>query len=106
MKIGDLASDVNASAALGGAAGPSSRWRSVTTALGTQLQSLKAAVAAQDSVVTAADDAVNSDSGVNLDEEMTGMMLFQRAYQASARVITTIDEMMDTLINRTGTVGR
>ncbi|MBK6870162.1 MAG: flagellar hook-associated protein FlgK [Kineosporiaceae bacterium] len=106
LKIGDLASDVNASAALGGAAGPSSRWRSVTTALGTQLQSLKAAVAAQDSVVTAADDAVNSDSGVNLDEEMTGMMLFQRAYQASARVITTIDEMMDTLINRTGTVGR
>jgi len=57
-------------------------------------------VAAQGSVLDAAEDAVNSDAGVNLDEEMTGMLLFQRAYQASARVISTIDEMLDTLINR------
>jgi flagellar hook-associated protein 1 FlgK len=70
------------------------------------VQSLGAAVAVQTSVVAAADDAVNADSGVNLDEEMTGMLMFQRAYQASARVITTVDEMLDTLVNRTGTVGR
>jgi len=36
---------------------------------------------------------------------MSSMMLFQRAYQASARVITTADELLDTLINRTGRVG-
>jgi len=106
LKIGDLALDVASSAALGGGIGASARWRDLTTALGTQVQSLGAAVTVQESVVNAADDAVNADSGVNLDEEMTSMMLFQRAYQASARVITTVDEMLDTLVNRTGTVGR
>jgi flagellar hook-associated protein 1 FlgK len=55
--------------------------------------------------VAAAEDAVESNAGVNLDEEMTNMMLFQRAYQASARVITTADELLDVLINRTGKVG-
>ena len=57
-------------------------------------------------MVAAADAAVQSDSGVNIDEEMTNLLQFQRAYQASARLITTVDEMLDTLVNRTGTVGR
>ncbi|MBL8930950.1 MAG: flagellar hook-associated protein FlgK [Kineosporiaceae bacterium] len=105
-QIGELSSDTTVSTVLGGTDGPSALWRKAATGLGTQLQSLKAAVAAQGSVLDAAEDAVNSDAGVNLDEEMTGMLLFQRAYQASARVISTIDEMLDTLINRTGTVGR
>lgn len=44
--------------------------------------------------------------GVNIDEEVTNMNAAQYAYQAAARVITTIDEMLDVLINRTGVVGR
>lgn len=44
-------------------------------------------------------------SGVSLDEEAADVMRFQQAYSASARVITAIDEMLDQLINRTGTVG-
>jgi len=31
---------------------------------------------------------------------------FQTAYNAAARVMTSVDEMLDTLINRTGIVGR
>ena len=34
------------------------------------------------------------------------MIRFQHAYQAAARVITAMDEMLDQLINRTGVVGR
>jgi flagellar hook-associated protein 1 FlgK len=45
-------------------------------------------------------------SGVSLDEEATNMIQFQHAYQAAARVITAVDEMLDQLINRTGIVGR
>jgi flagellar hook-associated protein 1 FlgK len=105
-KIGDLAIDANASTVLGGAESPSARWRDLTVGLGVQVQSLKNAVTVQDSVVAAADDAVQSNAGVSLDEEMTNLLLFQRSFQAASRVITTVDEMMDTLVNRTGTVGR
>ncbi len=45
-------------------------------------------------------------SGVSLDEEATDMIRFQHAYQAAARVITTMDEMLNTLINQVGLVGR
>jgi flagellar hook-associated protein 1 FlgK len=36
-------------------------------------------------------------SGVNLDEEMTNMMKYQQAYQASAQLVTTINAMMTTI---------
>lgn len=55
------------------------------------------------------DQTVNrrlSESGVSLDEEMTNMVKFQQAYNASARMITTLDEILDTTVNRLGMVGR
>ncbi len=41
-------------------------------------------------------------SGVNLDEEMSNMVAFQHGYNAAARVINTMNEMLDTIINRMG----
>lgn len=38
-------------------------------------------------------------SGVNSDEELANLITFQNSFQASSRVITTIDEMFDTLLN-------
>lgn len=38
-------------------------------------------------------------SGVSLDEEMTDLMKYQKAYAASAKLIATIDEMLDDVIN-------
>lgn len=43
-----------------------------------------------------------STSGVSTDEELTDMLRFQRAYEASARVITVMDQLLDRLINGTG----
>ncbi|MGO4530753.1 flagellar hook-associated protein FlgK [Paenibacillus sp. 2TAF8] len=45
-------------------------------------------------------------SGVSLDEEMANMIKFQHAYSASARFMTTYDQLLEKLINSTGTVGR
>jgi flagellar hook-associated protein 1 len=50
-------------------------------------------------------DRRDSVSGVSMDEEMSNMVKFQRAYQASSRAMSTMDEMLDVLINRTGKVG-
>jgi flagellar hook-associated protein 1 FlgK len=41
-------------------------------------------------------------SGISTDEEAANLLKFQRSYQASARFVTTIDSLLDTLINRLG----
>ncbi len=45
-------------------------------------------------------------SGVSLDEEASNMMSYISAYNAASRLMTTLDEALDTLINGTGVVGR
>ncbi|WP_409295730.1 flagellar hook-associated protein FlgK [Peribacillus sp. SCS-26] len=52
------------------------------------------------------DERRQSVSSVSLDEEMTNMIQFQHAYNASARMISLVDEMLDKIINGMGTVGR
>ncbi|HJV44985.1 MAG TPA: flagellar hook-associated protein FlgK [Bacillota bacterium] len=51
------------------------------------------------------DNRRQSVSGVSLDEEMSNMVRFQQAYNASARVVTTMDEILDKVINGMGKVG-
>ncbi|NTY10503.1 flagellar hook-associated protein FlgK [Exiguobacterium sp. JMULE1] len=53
-----------------------------------------------------ADQRRMSVSAVSLDEEMTMMIQYQHAYNAAARNITTVDEMLDKIINGMGLVGR
>jgi flagellar hook-associated protein 1 FlgK len=52
------------------------------------------------------EQARQSVQGVSLDEEMTNMIRHQHAYDAAARVITTMDQALDTVITRMGIVGR
>lgn len=44
--------------------------------------------------------------GVSQDEEAADMLRFKRAYDANARMLTTMDEMIDIIISRMGLVGR
>ena len=50
-------------------------------------------------IYSAVEQEYQSISGVNLDEELANLMKFQTSYQASAKVITTIDQMLDTLLS-------
>ncbi len=45
-------------------------------------------------------------SGVDLNDEAISMMQFQKSYSASCRLLTTLDEILDKLINGTGIAGR
>lgn len=54
-------------------------------------------------VATARRDAVG---GVNMDEEVADMVRFQKSYNAAARMITTLDSMLETIVSRMGLVGR
>ena len=54
----------------------------------------------QASITEQSDAARTSESGVSLDEEMTNLLSYQRAYEAASRVISTVDSVLDVLINR------
>ena len=41
-------------------------------------------------------------SGVNIDEELADIIKFQHGYNAAAKIVTVMDEMLDTVINRLG----
>ncbi|MDR3130060.1 MAG: flagellar hook-associated protein FlgK [Treponema sp.] len=47
-------------------------------------------------------DMRESISGVNVDEELANMIKYQHGYAAAARFVTTVNSMLDTLINRMG----
>ena len=75
------------------------------TRVGSMAQNATRQQSTAQALVNSVDSSRQSTSGVSMDEEMTNMVRFQRAYQASARAMTTMDQMLDTLINRTGSVG-
>ena len=81
-------------------------YNAAMTKLGVDSQSMDDKVTAQDDVVEQVEDWRSSVSGVDWNEELSNMIKFQQGYQASARCLTTMDEMLDKLVNSTGMVGR
>lgn len=53
----------------------------------------------QNATYTDTKNKVTSDSGVNTDEELSNLMLYQNSYAASARLITTISDTLKELLN-------
>ncbi|WP_100332370.1 flagellar hook-associated protein FlgK [Bacillus xiapuensis] len=72
------------------------------------VEALKANRLASDTKILTASIETNrqSISSVSLDEEMTNLIKYQHAYNAAARNITVVDEMLDKIINGMGVVGR
>ncbi len=86
--------------------GVDASYRRTVVELGVQTSVAARSLDIQRVVTTQVDAARDSVAGVNLDEEMTNMLSYQHAYSAASRLVSTIDEMLDQLINRTGIVGR
>jgi flagellar hook-associated protein 1 FlgK len=81
------------------------RYAQLVTRIGNEVSQARRMESTAQVLTDALKDRREGTSGVSLDEEMTNLIRFQRAYQASARAMNTTDEMLDVLINRTGRVG-
>lgn len=74
--------------------------------LASRVSTAGAAADAQASLSMAAANARSQTHAVSLDEEMVGVVAYQRMLEAASRVMTAVDQSLDVLINRTGIVGR
>jgi flagellar hook-associated protein 1 len=84
------------------ATSPDAMYANLIGTIGSASAAAQQQQATQDSVVSAVQQQQQSISGVNYDQEVTDMMTYQQAYNASAKVLTTIDGLLDTLINLVG----
>lgn len=87
-------------------AGADQAYRSYIVGLGVDVQSVNRQVDIQADITGQVDAVRDAESGVNLDEEMANMVAYQHAYNAASRLLTAVDEMLETLIRGTGIVGR
>ncbi len=74
-------------------------YNSLVGEVGADLQSADAYFDHQSAMVVQLENRRESISGVSLDEEMINLVKFQTAYDAAAKLITTADEMMQTVLN-------
>ncbi len=84
--------------ALADLTGPDQLYRELVVGLGVEAQTANRRVDIQAAITEQVDMAREAEAGINLDEEMVNMMSYQRAYEASARIMTAVDEMLSTLI--------
>ena len=90
----------------GGTASIDGFYQAFISQLGVDVSNAKAMTDNQQVLVQQLTQRKQEESGVSLDEEAIDLIRYQRAYQAASRMVTTIDEMLDQVINRMGLVGR
>jgi flagellar hook-associated protein 1 FlgK len=84
---------------------PSNYYSGIVFNVGNDAANASAESSASSLVVQQLSDQLSSVSGVSLDEEAANMVRYQDAYQASAQVITTINDMMYTVVNMSTLTG-
>ena len=77
-------------------------YQQLVNGFGTTVAAVHRAAGNQQVLTNQVDSSRDQLSGVNLDEEMLSMVTAQRGYEAASKVISVIDSVLDTLINRTG----
>jgi len=78
----------------------------IESTLAIDLKSTQTLLSNHISIVQQTANSRDGVSGVQLDEEGMNLMHYNQSYSAAARLMTTLDEALDTLINKTGVVGR
>lgn len=78
--------------------GADSRYQNLVQSVGSITENVNTQVSAQGAVANQAQSALQSATGVNLDQELTHLMSFQANYQASAKLLTVIDATMQSLL--------
>ena len=78
----------------------SSHYREFATDLAANVSTISARLDDEKLVHDLLKQQQDSVSGVSMDEEVADMMKYQRAYQATGKLINAIDEMLDVIINR------
>ena len=72
------------------------------TNIGLKGEQAQTNLASQNALMADLRNLRDSVSGVNIDEELADIMKFQHGYNAAAKYVTVVDEMLDTIINRLG----
>jgi flagellar hook-associated protein 1 FlgK len=100
---GDVADKISALAT--STTGPDSKWATFVVSIGAAAKGAtgQATLAAASSATASNNQA--SISSVDSDQESTNMLMYQHAFEGAARVMTAVDDMLNTLINKTGLVG-
>lgn len=78
----------------------------IEVTLGIDISSASTMLNNQITVLNQTANSRDAISGVQLDEEGMNLLHYNQSYSAAARLMTTLDEMLDKLINGTGVVGR
>ncbi len=74
-------------------------YNSIIADVGNRVQEAKFIHQNQDKIVHQLQIQRASITGVSLDEEMTQLIQYEQAYEAAARMITTVDELMQTILS-------
>ena len=77
-------------------------YRGMVTKLGSEAQESQRMMEAFGKTLTQVTELHRSIAGVNMDEEMLNMVQFQHAWQAAARYLSYVDEMLSVLFNELG----
>jgi flagellar hook-associated protein 1 FlgK len=86
-------------AALGRSANsPDAQYSAYVTSLGVQSQAMQNQSTNQQTLAQAADAALDSSTGVSIDEESTKLIQFQTAYEAAAKYISTVNDTLQSLL--------
>lgn len=81
-------------------------YRSIISELGNKGQEAVTAAKAQKLLIDQVEYRRQSVSAVSMDEEMSNLIRYEHSYNAAARIVNAMDEMLEVIINKIGIIGR